>query len=167
MEPPFLCRRIECRTSYGPYCTASLRHSRRDLRLDPALGRALWDLRKATKAKDGDLAFTSARGRRVAPSNLSERVLKPAARAAGVEWASFHTFRHTCASLLFNAEKWNPKQVKVWLGHHSPAFTLERYVHLLPADLPDPPGWTPTHVDRVLAEQSRLYEVGSAARVCF
>jgi hypothetical protein len=25
------------------------------------------------------------------------------------------------------------------LGHHSPAFTLETYVHLLPEDLPEPP----------------------------
>jgi integrase len=68
-------------------------------------------------------------------------VLKPAARAAGVEWVGFHTFRHTCASLLFNDAQWNPKQVQVWLGHHSAAFTLERYVHLLPADLPEPPAF--------------------------
>jgi hypothetical protein len=26
----------------------------------------------------------------------------------------------------------------MWLGHHSPAFTLETYVHLLPDDLPEP-----------------------------
>lgn len=26
----------------------------------------------------------------------------------------------------------------MWLGHHSPAFTLATYVHLLPEDLPDP-----------------------------
>jgi hypothetical protein len=26
----------------------------------------------------------------------------------------------------------------MWLGHHSPAFTLATYVHLLPDDLPDP-----------------------------
>ena len=32
----------------------------------------------------------------------------------------------------------NAKQVQVWLGHHSPAFTLATYVHLLPDDLPDP-----------------------------
>ena len=32
----------------------------------------------------------------------------------------------------------NAKQVQMWLGHHSPAFTLSTYVHLLPDDLPDP-----------------------------
>jgi hypothetical protein len=31
----------------------------------------------------------------------------------------------------------NAKQVQLWLGHHSPAFTLETYVHLIPDDLPD------------------------------
>ena len=30
----------------------------------------------------------------------------------------------------------NAKQVQQWLGHHSPAFTLATYVHLLPDDLP-------------------------------
>ena len=31
----------------------------------------------------------------------------------------------------------NAKQVQLWLGHHSPAFTLATYVHLLPDDMPD------------------------------
>jgi hypothetical protein len=42
----------------------------------------------------------------------------------------FHTFRHTCASLLFAAGR-NPKQVQCWIGHHSPSFTLDVYGHLL------------------------------------
>jgi hypothetical protein len=62
--------------------------------------------------------------------------LKPAARRAGVPWAGFHTFRHTCATLLFR-HGLNAKQVQTWLGHHSPAFTLSVYVHLLADDLPD------------------------------
>ena len=53
-----------------------------------------------------------------------------AAGEAGVPWIGFHTFRHTCASLLFDAGR-NPKQVQRWLGHHSPAFTLDVYVDLL------------------------------------
>ena len=64
------------------------------------------------------------------------RVLKPAARRAGVPWAGFHTFRHTCATTLFRRGL-NAKQVQVWLGHHSPAFTLATYVHYLADDLPD------------------------------
>jgi hypothetical protein len=29
--------------------------------------------------------------------------------------------------------------VQVWLGHHSAAFTLATYVHLLPDDMPESP----------------------------
>ena len=49
---------------------------------------------------------------------------------------SSHTFRHTCASLLF-AEGKNVKQVQEWLGHADPGFTLRTYVHLLDDGLGD------------------------------
>jgi site-specific recombinase XerD len=59
-------------------------------------------LRKASAgAIDSDPVFTSATGAMLDPSNLAARVVKPAARAAGVEWAAFHTLRHTCATELF------------------------------------------------------------------
>jgi hypothetical protein len=32
----------------------------------------------------------------------------------------------------------NVVQVQRWLGHHSPSFTLDTYVHLLDSDLGDP-----------------------------
>jgi integrase len=67
------------------------------------------------------------------PDNLAERVLSPACGEAGVEWAGFHTFRHTVASRMF-AEGRNAKQVQKWLGHHSAAFTLNTYVHLCDDD---------------------------------
>ena len=51
-------------------------------------------------------------------------------------WVSFHTFRHTCASLLFEAGK-NVKQVQEWLGHADPGFTLRTYVHLMDDGLGD------------------------------
>ncbi len=69
--------------------------------------------------------------------HLHQRVLVPACAEAGVEWAGFHTFRHTVASRLF-AEGRNVVQVQRWLGHHSPSFTLDTYVHLLDGDLGDP-----------------------------
>lgn len=83
-----------------------------------------------------DLVWTNRAGRILDPSNLLERTLKPAARAAGVPWAGWHTLRHTCGSLLFRHGA-NAKQVQHWLGHHSPAFTLAIYVHLLNEDAPD------------------------------
>ena len=50
---------------------------------------------------------------------------------------TFHTFRHTCASMLFDRGS-NAKQVQRWLGHHSAAFTLETYIHLLSDELDAP-----------------------------
>jgi integrase len=55
-----------------------------------------------------------------------------------VPWITLHTFRHTCASLLFAPPEYggggkNAKQVQEWLGHHSPAYTLKEYVHLIDA----------------------------------
>ncbi len=63
-------------------------------------------------------------------TTISQRVLRVAAEEAGVPWVTCHSFRHTCASLLFSAGR-NVKQVQRWLGHSSPSFTLETYVHLL------------------------------------
>jgi len=48
-------------------------------------------------------------------------------------WAGFHTFRHTFASLHLSQDT-NLLQLSRALGHHSPAFTLTRYTHLLPGD---------------------------------
>jgi integrase len=57
--------------------------------------------------------------------------------AAGVPWAGPKTLRHTAATLLFR-DGWNPKQVQKFMGHHSAAFTLATYVHLLADDMPEP-----------------------------
>lgn len=128
------------KTSYG----------RRRLRLSPGLSQALWNLRKKTKAGDDELVFTAERGARIEQSNLASRVLKPAAAEAGVgewvetprgrraeTWVGCHTFRHTCASMLFR-EGWNAAQVQRWLGHHKASFTLDTYIHLLVEDVPQP-----------------------------
>ena len=84
-----------------------------------------------------DLVFPAMNGSPVTVENLRRRVLKPAAEEADCGWAGFHAFRHTCASVLFERGK-NAVQVQRWLGHHSPAFTLATYVHLLADDLGEP-----------------------------
>ncbi|HEV2902584.1 MAG TPA: hypothetical protein VGW30_04925, partial [Gaiellaceae bacterium] len=55
-------------------------------------------------------------------------------RGGRVNWAGFHTFRYAVASRLFDGGR-NVVQVQWWLGHHSPSFTLDCYVHLLPSGL--------------------------------
>jgi integrase len=118
--------------SFGP---PKSRYGRRDVPLSTAIAQRLWTARAG--ACDDAPVFAASNGGYLDPDNVLRRVVKPAARRAGVEWAGFHTLRHTCATMLFRRGL-NAKQVQVWLGHHSPAFTLATYVHLLPDDLPDP-----------------------------
>jgi integrase len=111
------------------------RYGRRVVPLSEALSQALW--RRRGTSPNVAVAFVSASDSYLDASNVMARVLKPAAKRAGVPWMGFHTLRHTCATMLFR-HGLNAKQVQVWLGHHSPAFTLATYVHILPDDLPDP-----------------------------
>jgi len=110
----------------------------RDVPVSRQMATALREHRLASRhSADADPVFTSPEGSLVNPRNLLRRTVKPAATRAGVPWASLHTLRHTCASMLFRSG-WNAKQVQMMLGHHSPAFTLATYVHLIPDDLPEP-----------------------------
>jgi integrase len=114
------------------------RHSRREVPIDAGLVRGLRAHRAASEwPGDDDLVFAATNGALLHAGNLRRRVLKVAAEEAGAPWAGFHTFRHTCASLLFASGR-NAVQVQRWLGHHSPAFTLSTYVHLLDGDIGQP-----------------------------
>jgi integrase len=107
------------------------RHARRELPIPVDLADRL---RAHVAGREPDaLVFESPLGGPYDPAHLWTRVLSPACAEAGVEWAGFHTFRHTVASRMFAAGR-NPKQVQHWLGHHSAAFTLKTYVHLLDED---------------------------------
>lgn len=118
----------------GRFDAPKSKYGRRDVPLSPGLAQALWRFRDG--APDDAPIFPNRDGTYLDPSNVAARILKPAAKRAGVPWAGFHTFRHTCATMLFR-HGLNAKQVQMWLGHHSPAFTLSVYVHLLADDLPD------------------------------
>jgi len=123
------------------------RHSRREIPLSPKMADRLRALRRDSYRSDTAPVFASVAGTELSRPNVAGRVLKPAAKAVGltvavdgkdepVPWVSFHTFRHTCASLLFEGGK-NVKQVQEWLGHADPGFTLRTYVHLLDNGLGD------------------------------
>lgn len=83
--------------------------------------------------------FASQASTRLDRDNVRNRIIKPAAEEAGVPWCGWHTFRHTCASILF-ADGRNVVQVQRWLGHHAPSFTLDTYVHLMEDDIGEPLG---------------------------
>jgi integrase len=112
---------------------------RRDLPLSPDMAARLRVHRRDHFTGEKQPVFTTATGADLRRSNVANRVLAPAAKSVGlvverdgeqVSWVSFHTFRHTCASLLFENGR-NVKQVSEWLGHADPSFTLSTYVHLL------------------------------------
>ncbi|HJQ66758.1 MAG TPA: tyrosine-type recombinase/integrase [Gemmatimonadales bacterium] len=119
----------------GRFDTPKSRYSTRSVPLSPRLLERI--LATRNDAADTAPLFPSKIGTHLDQSKVFNRVLKPTARKAGVPWAGFHTFRHTCATLLFK-HGLNAKQIQTWLGHHSPAFTLATYVHLIPDDLPTP-----------------------------
>jgi integrase len=58
-------------------------------------------------------------------------VWTPMLRRAGLRYRKPHTLRHTYASLLIEGGE-SLKYVQEQLGHHSAAFTLAVYGHLLP-----------------------------------
>jgi integrase len=109
------------------------RHARRDLPLPLALA----DRLRALRTSPDGLVFASPGGSPYDTHHLHQRVLAPACSEAGVEWAGFHTFRHTVASRMFAAGR-NVVQVQRWLGHHAASFTLDTYVYLLSDELPAP-----------------------------
>jgi integrase len=89
---------------------------------------------RPAEADDEDLAFPNQSGRPHNPSNLRNRVLKPAAKRARVPEIGLHALRHTCASLLIE-ERTSSLRLQRWMGHHAAAYTLETYGHLINDDL--------------------------------
>jgi len=103
---------------------------RREIPLSQGMAARLLVLRRETYRGPKSPVFPSSVGTELIRGKVAERVLNPAREAVGLTWVSFHAFRHTCASLLFQDDK-NIKQVQVWLGHADPSFTLRTYVHLM------------------------------------
>jgi integrase len=135
LNPRVKIRRAQARRRKGDdnvrYKAPKSRHGRRDVPLDPALAHELRGLRNGAGADD--LVFTSKFGTPLDYSNVRRRGLEPAASEAGAEWAGFHTFRHTFASMHI-ARGTSIVQLSRLLGHHSPDFTLRVYAHLIPGD---------------------------------
>ncbi len=86
--------RVTRRYYRGRVASPKSKYGRRSIRLSPAMCRDLWRRSAEERPADDDLVWTSELGKRVDPSNLVSRVLKPAARQAGVgDWLGCHTFQ--------------------------------------------------------------------------
>lgn len=129
--------RVRRAVRHGREKAPKSRHGRRTVPIPAGLARELREWRMASPFKAADDPLLATReGTPWLPENLRRRVLKPAARRAGVEWAGFHAFRHTFASLHIEAGT-NVVRLSRLLGHHAPAFTLDTYAHLLDDGLGD------------------------------
>ena len=112
------------------------RFGRRLLPLEDELARRL-ARRRPEGAGEEDLVFCTCSGAPLSPDNVRSRVLVPALERAGVARVGFHAFRHTCASLLIERGL-SPLRLQRWMGHHSAAYTLDVYGHLIDAELAAP-----------------------------
>lgn len=84
------------------------------------------------------LIFTGDKGGPCNRSAFNTKVWIPARRAAGIpdgddDAAGMHQLRHHYASILL-AGGVDIKRVQSYLGHHSAAFTIDVYGHLMPGD---------------------------------
>jgi integrase len=109
------------------------RFGRRCIPLDSTLATQLVAHRDPRSGEEG-LVFPSATGTPLNPNNVRHRVLTPAVGRAGLSGIGFHAFRHTCASMLIERGL-SPLRLQRWMGHHSAAYTLDTYGHLIDAEL--------------------------------
>lgn len=81
--------------------------------------------------------FATATGTSMDAHNFRQRVFRPAAKRAGVEWATPHKLRHGVASLMAEGG-YSPAQIAAHLGHaDGGVLALRTYIHADPVDTPD------------------------------
>ena len=116
--------------------------SRRTITLNPSVLEALRQHRVREAARmlelgrgmdDSALIFTDRWGEPIYWGRVTERHLEPLCRAAGLPRITFHSLRHTAASMMLSSGV--PVHiVSQILGHSSPNVTLGTYAHLMPGD---------------------------------
>lgn len=79
---------------------------------------------------DLGLIFATPLGTPLDPDNLNKRLKAALKRAGLAEHYTFHSLRHSAATMMLAAGV-SPKTAADRLGHHSAGFTLDRYVHAL------------------------------------
>jgi len=81
--------------------------------------------------EDHDLVFPNRLGKPMNADNLYHREFKPLLMKAGLSGFTFHSLRHTCATLLCSKNV-NPKIVQEMMGHATISQTMDTYSHLMP-----------------------------------
>jgi integrase len=107
----------------SPSSAAALRRHRARQQEERQAAGDLW--------QDLGLVFPNTLGRPMEPRCLLSDVYRPLLERAGLPPVTFHTLRHTAATLLL-AEGEHPKVVQELLGHAQVSITLDRYSHMTP-----------------------------------
>jgi len=102
----------------------------RDVPMGPWLQRLLSERRRS--APDDAFVFASRNGTPLDAHNLLGRVLKPVCKRSGLPLISWHSFRHTHATLLSDLGE-SLKTAQAQLGHARLSTTAEIYTHVVPA----------------------------------
>jgi integrase len=101
----------------------------------------------ATFAADSEPIFPNSFGQPIDAHNYRQRIFNPAAKEAGVAWATPHTLRHGLASLMAD-HGYTPSQIASQLGHaDGGVLALRTYIHAELIAAPD-------FIDRSLAHGS-------------
>ena len=111
---------------------------RRVIPLSPETGHRLLRRRSdATFAEDADPMFPNRFREPIDVHNYRQRIFNPAAKKAGVAWATPHTLRHGLASLMAD-HGLTASQIASQLGHaDGGVLALRTYIHAELIDAPD------------------------------
>ncbi len=117
----------------GQFQTPKTKNARRAIDLTDELVHELkvWKLR--CPPNEHSLMFPSPAARITQHDNMMKRVFIPALKRAGLRQVSFHSLRHSNASIRIKNGQ-NLKYLSKQLGHSSVAFTLDVYGHLFEDD---------------------------------
>ena len=88
-------------------------------------------LRLGSLWEDHDLVFPNRVGKPMNADNLYHREFKPLLKKVGLSGFTFHSLRHTSATLLLSKNV-NPKIVQEMLGHATISQTMDTYSHVMP-----------------------------------
>lgn len=104
--------------------------SDRKIDIGPAMMKELKKWKLACPPNKLNLVFPNEAGEPINHSNLVKRYFIPALEKAKIDKMTWHSMRHTYASLLIEQGE-NIKYVQTQLGHSSPTVTWNVYAHLM------------------------------------
>ena len=113
----------------GQIQTPKSRSSFRKVDIPEQLAQELKKWRLISPQNKLDLVFCTRNGTPVCHDNVVKRFFGPALKRAGLRHVSFHSLRHTNASMRIAAGQ-NIKYIQTQLGHSSIKVTLDVYGHL-------------------------------------